>query len=147
MHHVPTAPHACGASFVPSGRGMIVSMSRAKVSRRSGPGCNMRLYTMAFMGMAPVGSLVAGSMAMQLTAPQMVRIGGLCCLVGALVFARHLPRPAGDDPASLCHQGTPSGHRGTGADRHGSQSPCAPLAISFAVLGNPEPLYLLELLG
>jgi len=51
----------------------------------------MRLYTMAFMGMAPVGSLVAGSMAMQLTAPQMVRIGGLCCLVGALVFARHLP--------------------------------------------------------
>src|SRR6266481_8742109 len=91
MHHVPTAPHACGASFVPSGRGMIVSMSRAKVSRRSGPGCNMRLYTMAFMGMAPVGSLVAGSMAMQLTAPHMVRIGGLCCLVGALVFARHLP--------------------------------------------------------
>ncbi len=51
----------------------------------------MRLSTMAFMGMAPVGSLVAGSMAMQLTAPQMVRIGGLCCLVGALVFARHLP--------------------------------------------------------
>src|SRR5467141_1843328 len=91
MHHVPTAPHACGASFVPSGRGMIVSMSRAKVSRRSGPGCNMRLYTMAFMGMAPVGSLVAGSMATHLTAPQMVRIGGLCCLLGALVFARHLP--------------------------------------------------------
>ena len=51
----------------------------------------LSLYTMVFMGTAPVGSLVAGSMAMQLTAPQMVRIGGLCCLVGALVFARHLP--------------------------------------------------------
>ena len=51
----------------------------------------LSLYTMVFMGTAPVGSLVAGSMATQLTAPQMVRIGGLCCLVGALVFARHLP--------------------------------------------------------
>jgi len=51
----------------------------------------LSLYTMVFMGTAPVGSLVAGSMATQLTAPQMVRIGGLCCLVGAVVFARHLP--------------------------------------------------------
>jgi MFS family permease len=51
----------------------------------------LSLYTMVFMGTAPVGSLVAGSMATQLTAPQMVRIGGLCCLVGALVFARYLP--------------------------------------------------------
>jgi MFS family permease len=51
----------------------------------------LSLYTMVFLGTAPVGSLVAGSLARQLTAPQMVRIGGLCCLVGALVFARHLP--------------------------------------------------------
>jgi MFS family permease len=51
----------------------------------------LSLYTMVFMGTAPVGSLVAGSMATHLTAPQMVRIGGLCCLLGALVFARHLP--------------------------------------------------------
>jgi len=34
---------------------------------------------------------VAGTVATHLTAPHMVRIGGLCCLVGALVFARHLP--------------------------------------------------------
>jgi len=46
---------------------------------------------MVFMGTAPVGSLVAGSLAAQLTAPQMVRIGGLCCLVAALVFARYVP--------------------------------------------------------
>jgi MFS family permease len=51
----------------------------------------MSLYTMAFMGMAPVGSALAGSVAMQLGAPQTVRLGGVCCLVGALVFARHLP--------------------------------------------------------
>jgi MFS family permease len=51
----------------------------------------MSLYTMAFMGMAPVGSLVAGGVATQLGAPQTVRLGGMCCLVGALVFALHLP--------------------------------------------------------
>ena len=48
-------------------------------------------------------------------------------------------RPAGDDPASLCHQGTPSGHRGTGADRHGSQSPCAPLAGVYGGLMFKSP--------
>ena len=37
-------------------------------------------------------------------------------------------RPAGADPASLCQRGAPSGHHGTGPDRHGSQSPCAPRA-------------------
>ena len=51
----------------------------------------MSLYTMAFMGMAPVGSMVAGSVATQIGAPQTVRLGGVCCLVGALVFACHLP--------------------------------------------------------
>jgi MFS family permease len=51
----------------------------------------LSLYTMVFMGTAPVGSLLAGSVATQLTAPQMVRIGGLCCLVGALLFTRYLP--------------------------------------------------------
>jgi MFS family permease len=51
----------------------------------------LSLYTMVFLGTAPVGSLVAGAVATRLTALQMVRIGGLCCLVGALVFAHYLP--------------------------------------------------------
>jgi MFS family permease len=51
----------------------------------------MSLYTMDFMGMAPVGSVVAGSVTTQIGAPQTLLLGGVCCLVGALVFARHLP--------------------------------------------------------
>jgi MFS family permease len=51
----------------------------------------LSLYTMVFLGTAPVGSLLAGGVATRFTASQMVRIGGLCCLVGALVFARYLP--------------------------------------------------------
>jgi len=51
----------------------------------------MSFYTMAFMGTAPLGSLVAGGVATQIGAPQTVRIGGVGCLIGALVFARYLP--------------------------------------------------------
>src|SRR2546430_8126825 len=43
----------------------------------------MSLYTMAFMGMAPVGSALAGSVAAQIGAPQTVRLGGGCCFGGA----------------------------------------------------------------
>jgi hypothetical protein len=46
---------------------------------------------MAFLGTAPLGSLVAGAVAAQRGVPQAVRIGGVGCLLGALVFARYLP--------------------------------------------------------
>jgi MFS family permease len=51
----------------------------------------MSFYTMAFQGTAPLGSLVAGSVAAQVGAPVTVRIGGIGCLLGALVFACYLP--------------------------------------------------------
>lgn len=66
----------------------------------------LSLYTTVFMGTAPVGSLVAGIVATHLTAPQMVRLGGLGCLVGGLVFSRSLPvlraliRPIVCDPGA-----------------------------------------------
>jgi MFS family permease len=51
----------------------------------------MSFYTMAFLGTAPLGSLVAGTVAAQIGAAQTVQIGGVGCLLGALVFARYLP--------------------------------------------------------
>jgi len=51
----------------------------------------MSLYTTVFLGLGPVGSLVAGSVATYFGAPQTVRIGGVGCLLGAIVFAHHLP--------------------------------------------------------
>ena len=71
----------------------------------------LSLYTMVFLGTAPLGSLVAGAVATRLTALQMVRIGGLCCLVGALVFAHYLPalRPWSDPSAA---------YPGSQAERH-----------------------------
>jgi len=51
----------------------------------------MSFFTMSFMGMTPFGSLFAGVVAGRLGAPVTVEIGGLACLVGALLFAIRLP--------------------------------------------------------
>jgi MFS family permease len=51
----------------------------------------MSFYTMAFMGTAPFGSLLAGGLASSLGAPNTLIIGGICCILGAVIFARQLP--------------------------------------------------------
>ena len=51
----------------------------------------MSFYTMAFMGTAPIGSFLAGSMASMIGAPTTLLIGGIACVIGALVFAQKLP--------------------------------------------------------
>jgi MFS family permease len=51
----------------------------------------MSFYTMALMGTAPFGSLLAGWMAKVLGTPWTIFIGGAVCLLGALVFYRRLP--------------------------------------------------------
>ncbi len=51
----------------------------------------MSFFTMAFMGTAPFGSLLAGSLAGKIGAANTLFIGGICCIIGALVFAGKLP--------------------------------------------------------
>jgi MFS family permease len=51
----------------------------------------MGLFTMAFMGMVPFGSLLAGSLASKIGAPNTLLLGGTCCVIGALIFVRKLP--------------------------------------------------------
>jgi MFS family permease len=51
----------------------------------------MSLYTMAFIGMSPVGSLVGGAIATRVGAPIAVALGGLGCLALALWFRWRLP--------------------------------------------------------
>jgi MFS family permease len=51
----------------------------------------MSYYTMAFMGMAPFGSLLAGTMAHAVGAPWTVIANGSLVLVGAAWFATRLP--------------------------------------------------------
>lgn len=51
----------------------------------------MSFYLMAFMGMAPIGSLIAGSAAARFGAPHTLLVGGVICILGASWFALHLP--------------------------------------------------------
>jgi MFS family permease len=46
----------------------------------------MSVYSMMFMGMAPLGALLAGTLAGIFGAPTTVAIGGLVCLLGGLIF-------------------------------------------------------------
>ena len=46
----------------------------------------MSLYTMSFMSMLPLGSILAGTVATRIGAPNTVIIGGIFCILGAGVF-------------------------------------------------------------
>lgn len=52
----------------------------------------MSLYTAAFLGVVPLGALIAGALADRIGATQTVLAGGIICLAGALYLARQLPR-------------------------------------------------------
>ncbi len=52
----------------------------------------MGFFTVAFVGMAPVGSILAGALASVIGAPWTLFVGGVACLVGAGVFAKKLPQ-------------------------------------------------------
>lgn len=52
----------------------------------------MSLFTAAFLGVAPLGSLAAGSLAHAVGAEHTLAIGGACCVAGAIALWRQLPR-------------------------------------------------------
>jgi MFS family permease len=78
-----------------TGLGMIVQMAASNTVLQTvvdddKRGRVMSFYTMAFMGMAPFGSLLAGALAARIGAPNTLIFGGAFTILGALVFARKL---------------------------------------------------------
>jgi MFS family permease len=51
----------------------------------------MSLYSMAYIGMSPVGSLLAGALASRVGAPATIAIGGALCIATATFFGSRLP--------------------------------------------------------
>jgi predicted MFS family arabinose efflux permease len=43
-------------------------------------------YVMSFLGIGPIGNLLAGAVATRIGATGTIRLGGLCCVAGALYF-------------------------------------------------------------
>lgn len=52
----------------------------------------MAVYSMMFMGMAPLGALLGGALSDRLGAPLTVAIGGLASVAGGIWFGMYLPR-------------------------------------------------------
>jgi len=50
----------------------------------------MSFYTVAFVGMAPFGSLLSGALARAIGAPRTVMFSGACCIAGAIWFFSRL---------------------------------------------------------
>ena len=51
----------------------------------------MSLYTVAFLGISPFGALAAGALSDLIGARATLTIGGLACMIAALLLARHGP--------------------------------------------------------
>ncbi len=82
--------------MVITGLGMMLQMASSNTMLQSIVDDSMRgrvmsFFTMAIMGTAPFGSLLAGSSAKLIGAPNTVFWGGISCILGALIFAYKLP--------------------------------------------------------
>ncbi|WP_414527303.1 MFS transporter [Nodularia chucula] len=51
----------------------------------------MSLYTMSFLGILPLGNLLAGFLANRIGAPNTLIIDGIVCIIGATLFYRKIP--------------------------------------------------------
>ncbi|MFA4016499.1 MAG: hypothetical protein RUDDFDWM_001609 [Candidatus Fervidibacterota bacterium] len=76
---------------------MVMQMTSSNAFVQTTSPSNMRgrvmaVYAMMFMGMAPFGSLLAGTLAHVFNAQTAVALGGLSCLIGGLLFAHHMPK-------------------------------------------------------
>lgn len=82
--------------LIPVGFTMMVQMASSNTLIQSMVpdrlrGRTMAVYSMMFMGMAPLGALFSGALADRISAPWTVALGGLGAIAGAAVFARQLP--------------------------------------------------------
>jgi MFS family permease len=78
------------------GFGMMVTMAACNtllqtIVEERMRGRLMSFYSMAFMGTAPFGSLLAGALAARIGAPATIAIGGVACLMGAAWVRVKLP--------------------------------------------------------
>jgi MFS family permease len=83
--------------MIVTGLGFMVHLAASNtiiqtIVREDMRGRVMAFYTMAFMGTAPFGSLLAGGLAARAGAPQTILLGGCACILGGIVFGRQLPR-------------------------------------------------------
>ena len=85
------------ALLVPIGFSMMLQMSSSNTLIQAMVpdelrGRVMAVYSMMFMGMAPIGALLAGLLAGIISAPLTIALGGIICIIGSVFFGSHLPK-------------------------------------------------------
>src|SRR3954451_13078685 len=85
------------AALLVAGFGMITQMAASNtllqtILEEEKRGRVMAFYSMAFAGMSPFGSLLAGVAAAKIGAPGTVIASGVVCIAGGALFASELPR-------------------------------------------------------
>lgn len=100
--------------LVPVGFSMMLQMSSSNTLIQTMVpdalrGRVMAVYSMMFMGMAPIGSLLAGAVANHIGAPRTVALGGLTCLAGGLFFGTKWPALRGEVRQLILAQGMHGG--------------------------------------
>jgi len=81
--------------MVLTGFGMMIQLTSSNTTLQNmvdddKRGRVMAFYTMAFVGTTPFGSLLAGSLANAIGAPNTLIVGGICCILGSIIFLRKL---------------------------------------------------------
>ncbi|HEV2416851.1 MAG TPA: MFS transporter [Terriglobia bacterium] len=102
------------ALLVPVGFSMMLEMASSNtLIQTMAPdalrGRVMSFYSMMLMGMAPFGALIAGAVANRIGAPHTVMLGGIVCLVGALIFGLRWPGLRGEARQLILAQAMSSG--------------------------------------
>jgi MFS family permease len=82
---------------VPVGYSMMVQMASSNTLLQSMSPDRLRgrvlaVYSMMFMGMAPIGALLGGALADRLGAQVTVAVGGVASVAGAAWFGLQLPK-------------------------------------------------------
>jgi len=85
------------ALLLPVGFGMMLQMSSSNTLIQAMVpdhlrGRVMAVYSMMFMGMAPLGAFLGGASADRLGAPLTVSMGAVACIGGATLFGLQLPK-------------------------------------------------------
>jgi MFS family permease len=102
--------------LIPTGYAVMLQMSSSNTLIQAMVpdelrGRAMSVYTMMFMGMAPMGSLFAGALADHIGAPWTVAIGGLAAVAGACLFLKRLPHLRFEARQLLVAQGLGGGEQ------------------------------------
>jgi MFS-type transporter involved in bile tolerance (Atg22 family) len=60
----------------------------------------MGIYALAFLGLTPFGSILAGAMAKLTSAPLTIAVGAIVCVVAGLIVMRLVPSQQSAAPVS-----------------------------------------------